>query len=99
MMIRYNISRVVIAKDRVSEIERDTLDKPDTVQVIQDPVQIQNIGYEIGRAAKDEILIIYSSPNAFHRQEKLGAIQKLTETVEESGVKARVLDSSRIQTS
>src|SRR5215467_13642681 len=76
---------------REIEIERDTLDKPDTVQVIQDSVQIQNIGYEIGRAAKDEILIIYSSANAFHRQEKLGAIQKLTETVEESGVNARVL--------
>jgi two-component system, OmpR family, sensor histidine kinase VicK len=54
-------------------------------------LQIQNIGYEIGRAAKDEILIIYSSANAFHRQEKLGAIKSLRETVEESGVKARVL--------
>ena len=67
------------------------LDKPDTIQVIQDPVQIQNIGYEIGKAAKDEILIIYSSANAFHRQEKLGAIQSLTEIIEESGVKARIL--------
>ena len=67
------------------------LGKPDTIHVIQDPVQIQNIGLEIGRAAKDEILIIYSSANAFHRQEKLGAIQSLRETVEESGVKARIL--------
>ncbi|MGC2574172.1 MAG: HAMP domain-containing sensor histidine kinase [Candidatus Nitrosopolaris sp.] len=73
------------------EIEKDTLDKPDTVQVIRDPAQIQNIGYEIGTAAKDEILIIYSSANAFHRQEKLGAINTLRETVKESGVKARVL--------
>jgi two-component system sensor histidine kinase VicK len=54
-------------------------------------VQIQNIGHEIGRGAKDEILIIYSSANAFHRQEKLGAIQSLREIVEESGVKARIL--------
>ena len=52
---------------------------------------IQNIGYDIGRAAKYEILIIYSSANAFHRQEKLGAIKSLRETVEESGSKARVL--------
>ena len=73
------------------EIEKDTLDKPDTVQVIRDPAQIQNIAYEIGTAAKDEILIIYSSANAFHRQEKLGAINTLRETVKESGVKARVL--------
>src|SRR5215472_8201994 len=73
------------------EIEKGTLDKPDTVQVIRDPAQIQSIAYEIGRAAKDEILIIYSSANAFHRQEKLGAINTLRETVKESGVKARVL--------
>src|SRR5215831_19105247 len=76
---------------REIEIEKDTLDKTDTVQVIQDPVQIQNISYEIGRAAKNEMLIIYSSANAFHRQEKLGAIKSLRETVEESGMKARVL--------
>jgi len=76
---------------REIEIEKDTLDKPDTVQVIRDPAQIQNIAYEIGTAAKDEILIIYSSANAFHRQEKLGAINTLRETVKESGVKARVL--------
>ena len=76
---------------REIEIEKDTLDKPDTVQVIQDPVQIQNIGYEIGWVAKDEILIIYSSANAFHRQEKLGAIESLREIVQKSGLEARVL--------
>ena len=77
---------------REIEIEKGTvLDKPDTIQAIQDPVQIQNIGYEIGKAAKDEILIIYSTAKAFHRQEKLGAIQSLTEIIEESGVKARIL--------
>jgi signal transduction histidine kinase len=74
------------------QIEREAaLDKQDTAQVIHDPVKIQNIGYEIGRAAKDEILMIYSSANAFHRQEKLGAIQSLREIVEERGVKARIL--------
>ena len=77
---------------REIEIEKGTvLDKRDTVQVIQDPFQIQNIGQEIGRAAKDEILIIYSSVNAFHRQEKLGAIQSLREIIEGTGVKARIL--------
>jgi two-component system, OmpR family, sensor histidine kinase VicK len=74
------------------QIERESaLDKQDTPQVMHDPVKIQNIGYEIGRAAKDEILIICSSANAFHRQEKLGAIQSLREIVEERGVKARIL--------
>src|SRR5215831_19766144 len=76
---------------REIEIEKDALDKPDTVQDIRDPAQVQNICYEIGRAAKDEILIIYSSADAFHRQAKLGAIKSLRETVKESDVKARVL--------
>jgi two-component system, OmpR family, sensor histidine kinase VicK len=74
------------------QIEREAaLDKQDTAQVVHDPVKIQNIGYEIRRATKDEIIMIYSSANAFHRQEKLGAIQSLREMVEERSVKARIL--------
>ena len=83
---------VMMQEIREIGIEKGTvLDKPDTIQVIQDPVQIQNIGHEIGREAKDEILIIYSSAKAFHSLEKLGSIQSLRETVEERGVKARIL--------
>src|SRR5215467_7053144 len=73
------------------QIEREAALEQDTAKVIHDPIKIQNIGYEIGRAAKDEILMIYSSANAFHRQEKLGAIQSLREIVGERGVKARIL--------
>src|SRR5215831_13141552 len=76
---------------REIEIEKAALDKQDTAQVRHDPVKIQNIGYEIGRAAKDEILIIHSSANAFHRQVKSDAIESLREIVQERGVKARIL--------
>ena len=80
--------RAIPTEQEISEIEieKDTLDKPDTVQVIRDPAQIQDIAYEIGRAAKDEILIIYSSANAFQRQEKLGAIKTLRETAEKNAL-------------
>jgi len=37
---------------REIEIEKDTLDKPDTVQVIRDPAQIQDIAYKIVTAAR-----------------------------------------------
>jgi nitrogen-specific signal transduction histidine kinase len=88
----WNIAIPTEQEIREIQIEREVaLDKQDTAQVIHDPVKIQNIGYEIGRAAKDEILMIYSSASAFHRQEKLGAIQSLREIVEERGVKARIL--------
>ena len=78
---------------REIEIEKGTvLDKPETIQVIQDPVQILTIGHEITKAAKNEILVIFSSANAFRRQEKLGAFQSLGKIIEEeSGVKARIL--------
>jgi nitrogen-specific signal transduction histidine kinase len=76
---------------REIETERELIAKPDTVTVIQDPVEIVRTGFEIGREAKDEILIIYSTANAFYRQEKLGGIQVLKEAVEERGVRARVL--------
>jgi signal transduction histidine kinase len=83
-------------QQEIREIEnekRTFLDKPETIKVLQDPAQIMTIGQEIGMGAKNEILIVYSSSNAFHRQEKLGAIQLLTELVEKegSGVKARIL--------
>ena len=88
----WNIAIPTEQEIREIQIEREAaLDKQDTAQVIHDPVKIQNIGYEIGRAAKDEILMIYSSASAFHRQKKLGAIQSLREIVEEKGVKARIL--------
>ncbi|MGC2575373.1 MAG: HAMP domain-containing sensor histidine kinase [Candidatus Nitrosopolaris sp.] len=88
----WNIAIPTEQEIREIQIEREAaLDKQDTAQVIHDPVKIQNIGYEIGRAAKDEILMIYSSASAFHRQEKLGAIQSLREIVDERGVKARIL--------
>lgn len=83
-------------EQEIREIEnekRTFLDKPETIKVLEDPVQIMTIGQEIGMGAKNEILIVYSSSNAFHRQEKLGTIQTLTELVEKEGsrVKARIL--------
>jgi signal transduction histidine kinase len=89
----WNIAIPTEQEIREIEIEKGTVPyKPDTIQVLQDPVQIQTIGHEIAKVAKNEILIMYSSANAFHRQEKLGAIQSLREIIErKSGVKARIL--------
>src|SRR5919108_2117051 len=88
----WNIAIPTEQEIREIEIEKGTLlDKPETIRVIKDPVQILTLGYEIAKAAKNEILITYSSSNAFHRHEKLGAMQSLVEIVEESDVKARIL--------
>jgi hypothetical protein len=88
----WNIAIPTEQEIREIEIEKGALlDKPETIRVIKDPVQILTLGYEIAKAAKNEILITYSSSNAFHRHEKLGAMQSLVEIVEQSDVKARIL--------
>lgn len=72
------------------DIERG-LNKPDTIRVIQDPIEIQKISLEIGRGVKDEILILFSSANAYYSQEKLGSIQSLKELLIGRQAKARIL--------
>jgi two-component system, OmpR family, sensor histidine kinase VicK len=64
--------RAIPTEQEIREIEKETgLDKSNTVQLIRDPVKIQKIAFEIGKAARDEILIIFSTANAFYRQVKL----------------------------
>ncbi|MGB6627539.1 MAG: hypothetical protein WBE61_05355 [Nitrososphaeraceae archaeon] len=85
-------NRAIPTEQEIREIEKETgLDKSNTVQLIRDHVKIQKIALEIGKAARDEILIIFSTANAFYRQVKLGAIQSLKEVVEERGIKIRML--------
>lgn len=76
----------------LSEIDKEIgLDKPDSIRVLQNPVEIQKILIEIGKTSSDEILILFSTANAFHRQEKLGAFQSLREVVEGRGIKTRIM--------
>jgi len=85
-------NKAIPTEQEIREIDKETaLDKPDVIQTIRDPAEILKIGFEIGKTAKDEILILFSTANAFHRFEKLGAIRTLREVVEEQGVKTRIL--------
>jgi len=83
-------NKAIPTEQEITEIDKE-IDKPDSIRVFRDPVEIQKLGIEIGKTAIDEILILYSTANAFHRQEKLGAIQSLREVVEGRGVKTRIL--------
>ena len=83
-------NKAIPTEQEITEIDKE-IDKPDSIRVLRDPVEIQKLGIEIGKTAIDEILILYSTANAFHRQEKLGAIQSLREVVEGRGVKTRIL--------
>ena len=77
------------AKDRIKAIEEgiDT----EGIEIIQNPAEIQKIIFDLLKSAREEILVMFSSANAFHRQEYLGAVQLLKEAANEREVKSRIL--------
>src|SRR5215813_4222420 len=64
---------------------------PAGIEIIQDPVEIQKLAFRLIQIAIEEILIMYSTANAFHRQERAGKIQLLKKVATERGVKVRIL--------
>ena len=65
------------AKARIKAIEEGV--DSEGIEIIQDPVEIQKLGFSLIQKATEEILVMYSTANAFHRQERAGAIQLLKE--------------------
>ena len=60
------------------------------IEIIQDPQKVQEIGNSLAKSAKDDIVIIFSTNNAFHRQRRVGAFA-LLERAASLGVKVRML--------
>src|ERR1051326_4603592 len=79
----------VDAKDRIKAIE-DGVDT-EGIEIIQNPAEIQKITFDLVKSAAEELLIVYASANAFHRQEYVGAIQFLKKAAYERGVNVRIL--------
>jgi two-component system sensor histidine kinase VicK len=82
-------SRAIPAKQRIKEIEEGA--KREFVETIRDPSEIQKIGFDLIKKAEEEILVLFSTANAFRRQEKAGALELLKETATLRGVKVRIL--------
>src|SRR5215469_7675201 len=77
------------AKVRIKAIEEGV--DSEEIEIIQDPVQIQKRAFSLIQTAKEEILLMFSTANAFHRLEQAGGIQLLKEAAMERGVKIRIL--------
>ncbi len=60
------------------EVEQD-IGLEEGIKIIRNPVKVQKLAFDLLISAKDEILIIFSTANAFHRQEKAGSIKLLAE--------------------
>ena len=79
----------VDAKSRIHDIEEGV--DTEGIEIIQNPYEIQKLGFKLIKSAQEEIRIIVSTANAFHRQEDAGAIQLLNEVIAQRGVKVRIL--------
>jgi two-component system, OmpR family, sensor histidine kinase VicK len=82
-------SRAIPAEQRIREIEEGI--KPEVIETIREPKIAQERVFELIKSAKDEILIIFSTSNAFRRQEKAGAIDFLIRIAKSKDVKVRIL--------
>jgi two-component system sensor histidine kinase VicK len=81
--------KAILAKQRFNEIEQAA--KREFVETIKDPYEIQNIGFDLIKRAEEEILILFSTANAFRRQAKAGALDLLKEAATLRGLKVRIL--------
>ena len=60
--------KAIPVKKRIREIEEGA--KREFVETIRDPSEVQKIGFDLIKNAEEEILVLFSTPNAFLLQEK-----------------------------
>jgi two-component system, OmpR family, sensor histidine kinase VicK len=81
--------KAIPAEDRIREIEEGI--EPDFIETIRDPSRVQNIAFDLVRLCKQEILTIFSTPNAFLRQERAGGIAALDKAAKQGKKIVRIL--------
>ncbi|MFL6358389.1 MAG: ATP-binding protein [Nitrososphaeraceae archaeon] len=83
-------SKAIPAEDRISELEHG-VESP-FIETIRDPVEVQTIGFNRIESATEEILVIFSTANAFYRQLVVaGGMRLYKEAASERNVKIRIL--------
>jgi two-component system, OmpR family, sensor histidine kinase VicK len=80
----------VDAQDIVCNISEGRAKETD-IEIIPNPKKGIDNAWKILRTAKKEILIVFSTSNAFRRQLQFGALQLLKEIVEKNNTKVRIL--------
>jgi len=67
-----------LTQQQTLELEQD-IRLEEGIKIIRNTVEVQKLAFDLLKSAKDEILIIFSTANAFHRQERAGSIKLLSE--------------------
>jgi two-component system, OmpR family, sensor histidine kinase VicK len=81
--------KAIPMEDRVKEIKEGI--KPEFIETIRDPTRVQNIAFDLVRSCKEEILTIFSTSNAFFRQQRAGGIALLNDVATHGEVNIRIL--------
>ncbi|MFY9564759.1 MAG: HAMP domain-containing sensor histidine kinase [Nitrososphaeraceae archaeon] len=81
--------KAIPMEDRVREIKEGI--KPEFIETIRDPTRVQNIALDLVRSCKEEILTIFSTSNAFFRQQRAGGIAQLNDVATHGEVNIRIL--------
>ena len=81
--------KAILAEDRIREIEEGI--KPEFIETIRDPTKVQNIAFDLVKLCKEEILTIFSTSNAFFREESAGGLALLNEAARYGNVNVRIL--------
>jgi two-component system sensor histidine kinase VicK len=55
--------KAIPAQNRIRQIEEGL--KPEFIEIVKDPTEIRNIGTDLIKCAKEEILILFSTPDSF----------------------------------
>ena len=82
-------NKAIPVEQRIREIEEGI--KPEVIETIRETRVTQERVFELIKSAREEILIIFSTSNAFRRQAKAGAVDFLIMTAKSKGVKVRIL--------
>ncbi len=77
------------AKYKIKDIEQGLGSQ--YIDIIQNPETVQKLVEDLIKSAKEDIVGIFATANAFHRQEFAGTFQLLKEKVEFTGVNAKIL--------
>jgi two-component system, OmpR family, sensor histidine kinase VicK len=81
--------KAIPSKQRIREVEEEV--EREFIETIKDPYEILDIGYKLINAAKDEILIIFHTANAFLRQNKAGGIDLLIANTSKYKTRVKIL--------
>ncbi|HZH39084.1 MAG TPA: HAMP domain-containing sensor histidine kinase, partial [Bacillales bacterium] len=79
----------VDAKYRIKDIEQGIGSQ--YIDIIQNPETVQKLVDDLIQSAKKDIVGIFATANAFHRQEYAGSIQLMKEKVELKGISVKIL--------